>query len=102
MELRARGRSVVDGMEALALRFVPGEMKGERAELVQYCMSIVGSLIGAGGQQQQQRGMGAFWAVGDAIERRLETSAADSAQSIGRFKLLRAELSASKAITKKT
>jgi hypothetical protein len=102
----ASGRVVVDCVDRLATCLVPGASSTDHEALVEYSMNILGSLVGAGLRlgpvsTTGASGMGAFWAVGDRIERRLRTQRRDDGD-LARFKLLRAELSTFQSLSKKT
>jgi hypothetical protein len=98
----ANGRQVVRCVSGLAAQLVPEASDDERQALTEYCLNVLGSLVGAGGSGGgSAAGPGAFWAAGDRLERRLHAGRrADS--DIARFKLLRAELSTLHSITRKT
>ena len=97
---RASGRVVVDAVSHLADCIIPDITAAEKQSLMEYCMNILGSLVGAGSGKGGS-GMGAYWAVGDRMERRLKALRRDDVE-VSRFKMLRAELSTSQVVTRKT
>ena len=98
----ATGRVVVDRVTSLTHCIVPDASPSAREALVEYSMNILGSLVGAGSRVGATvGGTGAYFAVGERMERRLRSLRRDDAD-VQRFTVLRAALSTLHGLTKKT